>query len=353
MLPVFILDDAHTPGRFGLLASLWANQLALPLWSLRPRFAGDYPDSHQHVISAGYCVTSGLWRSDTLQQEVSDIDLVPARDAIVVLSLADAPLIAHLPGQRLFSFSNGHSLRLQDGDVTLLEHTLSFPLPDNDALRIGLIAREHDQREAYPATLDALYAAAAHLAVSLKIHFLPPSTLSAELHELDDLHGVVLPGGASVSSVYGQIAIAHASWKRNIPTLGLCLGMQSMCTAALQRHKGYEQAMMAEVAPQAALHSFIRFTDLRHRCGLMPFPAAAPFNRMHYNHRYLFNPRLLPQLLATGVRVNAQTDDIIEGICLPGHRFWLGVQGHPELLSRPDAPHPLFTAFLQSVMTPA
>lgn len=353
MLPTFILDDAQTPAHFGLLASLWANQLALPLWSLRPHFAGDYPDSHQHVAPAGYCVTSGLYRSDTLQHEVSDVAQLPLRDAIVVLSQADAGLIAHLPGERLHCETAPEALRLKKGELTLLEHPLAFPLPDSKALRIGLIAREHDQREAYPANLDALYAAASLLTVSLDIRFLPPARLSAELHEINDVEGVVLPGGASMASVKGQIAVAHAAWRRNIPTLGLCLGMQSMCTAALQRHAEHREAMLAEVAPDAAVHSFVPFDDGRHRCGLLPFPASAPFNRMHYNHRYRFNPRLLLPLLASGVRINAQTDEIVEGIALPGHRFWQGVQGHPELLSRPDAPHPLFTAFLQAVMTPA
>ncbi len=66
MLPIFIVDDVRVPARFGLLASLYANQLALPLWSLSPDFSGDFPNSHQHVAAAGHCVTSGLYGSDTL-----------------------------------------------------------------------------------------------------------------------------------------------------------------------------------------------------------------------------------------------------------------------------------------------
>ncbi|WP_414148793.1 glutamine amidotransferase-related protein [Erwinia sp. BNK-24-b] len=349
MLPTFILDDARVPARFGLLASLWANRHALPLWSLRPSFPDDFPDSYQHVAQAGYCVTSGLYRSDTLQHEVSDVDRLPTRDAVIVLALADAARVAHLPGPRLYSHSNNLPLYLQEGEATLLEHNTSHPLPDGHVLRIGLIAREHDQRDAYPATLDALNTAAARLNLSLDIRFFSPGELSTDLHELDEVQGVVLPGGASMAAVAGQIAVAHASWQRNIPTLGLCLGMQSMCTAALQRHAGFEQAMLAEVAPEAPIHSFIPFADRCHRCGLLPFPAAAPFNRMPYNHRYRFNPALLPLLLASGVQITAQTEDIIEGISLPDCRFWQGVQGHPELLSRPDAPHPLFMAFLQAL----
>ena len=86
MSPIFILDNTSAPARYGITASLWANRLGLPLWSLRPDFAGDVPDSHQHVIRAGYCVTSGLWRSDTLREEVRDIASLPESDAVIVLA---------------------------------------------------------------------------------------------------------------------------------------------------------------------------------------------------------------------------------------------------------------------------
>ncbi|XTZ38098.1 glutamine amidotransferase-related protein [Salmonella enterica] len=335
MSPLFILDDAHNPAQYGVAASLLANQQSLPLWSLRPSFSSDYPDSHQHVAAAGYCVTSGLFLSDTLQQEVTDTSLLPLHDAVIVLAAADAPRIAHLNGERLSS------------------RDLPMPLETAPAgertLCIGLMGRERDQRDSYPANLLSLQAAARQLGLALDIRLLPPAELSADLHELDHLHGVVLPGGSSMAAVLGQIAVAKATLQRAIPTLGLCLGMQSMCTAVVQQAAGCENAMLAEVSPDAALHSFVRFDDLRHRCGMFAFPAAAPFDSMPYNHRYCFNPRLLAQLQVGGIEVTVQTDDIVEAIRSPSHPFWQGVQGHPELMSRPDAPHPLFTAFLQAV----
>lgn len=351
MLPIFILDDSPVPARFGLTASLWANQQQLPLWSLRPRFDGDFADSYQHVARAGYCVTSGLFRSDTLQHETRDIGQLPTCDAVIVVAATDAERVAHLPGLRFFSQTTGAALLLRNGNETLLHFAVDAnSLPSSpDPLRIGLFGSERDQRDAYPANLAALQAAADYLGVAPDIRFLSPAALSDTLHELDDLHGVVLPGGASMAVVRGQIAVAHATLQRNIPTLGLCLGMQSMCTAAVQRNDGFEQAMLAEVAPDAPIHSFVAFDDQRHRCGVLPFPADPPFNLMHYNHRYRFNPHLLPQLAASDIVISAQTGDIVEGIAHPAHRFWQGLQGHPELMSRPHAPHPLFVDFLRAV----
>ncbi|MBF7688580.1 glutamine amidotransferase-related protein [Acinetobacter rathckeae] len=337
MLPLFIVDDAKIPAHYGITASMLANQKSLPLWSLRPTFHNDFPDSHQHVIAAGYCVSSGLFLSNTLQHEVTDVSQLPTHDAVIVLAEADAPRIAHLKGERL------SSKNLPQPEILTPAST------DNRTIRIGLMGHVRDQRDSYPANLLSLQAAAKQLHLKLDIRLLSPEALCHDLHELDELHGVVLPGGSSMAAVLGQIAVAKATLHRGIPTLGLCLGMQSMCTAVVQHAIGFEEAILAEVASHATLHSFIRFDDFRHRCGLFAFPAPAPFNYMHYNHRYYFNPKLRPQLLAGGIDITVQNDDIVEAIRFPSHTFWQGVQGHPELMSRPNAPHPLFIDFLQAV----
>lgn len=176
MSPIFILDNSSAPARYGITASLWANRLGLPLWSLRPDFAGDVPDSHQHVIRAGYCVTSGLWRSDTLREEVRDIARLPSSDAVIVLASSQAPLIADLPGQRLYSDDSRHRLTLSDGQHTLLDLTADrygrwdsgVSSSAGGSLRIALIGREADHRLVYPATLGSLGDAAASLGLNLE-----------------------------------------------------------------------------------------------------------------------------------------------------------------------------------------
>ncbi|WAL50531.1 CTP synthase [Klebsiella variicola subsp. tropica] len=361
MSPIFILDNTSVPARYGITASLWANRLGLPLWSLRPDFAGDVPDSHQHVIRAGYCVTSGLWRSDTLREEVRDIACLPESDAVIVLASSQAALIADLPGQRLFSDDRNHRLTLSDGQHTLLDLTADRygrwdagePSSAGTSLRIALIGRESDHRLVYPATLGSLGDAAASLGLYLDVHFFAPVSLSPGLHVLHDVQGVVLPGGSSMAAVKGQIRVAEDTLARGQPTLGLCLGMQSMMTAVVRRRPGCESAIPAEVAPDEALHSFVPFVDGRHRCGVFPFSfglISGDIREMHYNHRYCFNTDLLPALDRSGVSVSAQTDDIVEAISQPELPFWHGVQGHPELMSRPDAPHPLFVAFLRAAL---
>nr|WP_263452654.1 hypothetical protein [Klebsiella michiganensis] len=220
-------------------------------------------------------------------------------------------------------------------------------------MRIALIGREADHRLVYPATFGSLGDAAASLGLNLEVHFFAPVSLSTGLHELEAFQGVVLPGGSSMAAVNGQIRVAEETLARGQPTLGLCLGMQSMMTAAVHRSPGFESAIPAEVAPDEALHSFVPFADGRHRCGVFPFSSGlipGDIREMHYNHRYCFNPELLPALSPGGVSVSAQSDGIVEAVSQPELPFWHGVQGHPELMSRPDAPHPLFVAFLQAAL---
>ena len=253
MSPIFILDNTSAPARYGITASLWANRLGLPLWSLRPDFAGDVPDSHQHVIRAGYCVTSGLWRSDTLREEVRDIASLPESDAVIVLASSQAALIADLPGQRLFSDDRNQRLTLSDGQHTVLDLTADRygrwdagePSSAGTSLRIALIGRESDHRLVYPATLGSLGDAAASLGLKLEVHFFAPVSLSPGLHDLNDVQGVVLPGGSSMAAVKGQIRVAEDTLARGQPTLGLCLGMQSMMTAVVRRRPGCESAIPA------------------------------------------------------------------------------------------------------------
>ncbi|WP_226568573.1 glutamine amidotransferase-related protein [Mangrovibacter yixingensis] len=366
MTQTFVVDDSPYPARFGVAASLWANAQQRPLWSLRPSFSGDFPDSHQHVCQAGYCVTSGLWLSDTLCEEVAQVSQLSSAEpnSVIVLNPTHSAATATLPGTHLFTHHEGDTLQLLTAGREVVAQWQAdswgrWQAPaqpsQGTTLHIGLAGRETDHRQSYPAIVAALGDAADAIGVQVQLHFFAPATLSENLAELDGLDGVILPGGSSMAAVNGQIRLAVATNQRALPTLGLCLGMQSMATALVRQNPGFEQANLAEAAPDAPCHSFVRFTDLRHRCGVLPFHPQGllsnvmPPKDMHYNHRYAFNPALRAQLCAGNGQISAETDGIIEAISLSNHPFWHGVQGHPELASRPQAPHPLFCAFLQAV----
>jgi CTP synthase len=271
-------------------------------------------------------------------------------------------------------------------------------------IRIAFIGTEAEQRDAYPGTLAALGDAADTLGLTLDVRYVAPYeavALVAELHELQHrthgmvgdptdrpaqndpsknalpLRGIVLPGGADMQRVAGQIAAAGYGWTYRLPTLGLCLGMQTMATAALQRVTGRLEMTLLELAPDTPVPSFVRNADDGHRLGLHPVvsandaadagqahdnmydgkgvsPTVAIGAAMRCNHRFRLNPALYATLTAASIGIIAwdRTGTIVDGIAAmreAEHPFYAGAQGHPELMSLPGQPHPLILSWLRAV----
>ncbi len=172
------------------------------------------------------------------------------------------------------------------------------------------------------------------------------------LHELQAFQGVVLPGGSSMAAVNGQIRVAEETWPAGSQRWGCAWECSSMMTAAVRRSPGFESAIPAEVAPDEACTALFPLPMAVIAAAYSLFPpglSPAISAKCTTNHRYCFNPELLRAVSRRG-QVSAQSDGIVEAVSQPELPFWHGVQGHPELMSRPDAPHPLFVAFLQAAL---
>lgn len=218
----------------------------------------------------------------------------------------------------------------------------------------------------YPSVLAVLGDAADSVRLSPAVQIVSPRGLSAAdcRHLLRTVDGVVLPGGSDMGEARGQIRAATAALELGVPTVGLCLGMQTMAAAVARSRAGLADGDLEEVNPLAPTFVVkrLRGEDQRpyHRLGaqtvrIRPGTRLAEIYRRaevteRLNHRYHLNLDILPALEAAGLTANAVSADgrVVDGIEYGAHRFFLGLQGHPELSSRPDAPHPLVCAFLVS-----
>ena len=235
-------------------------------------------------------------------------------------------------------------------------------------LRVLIVGDEIVQRDVYPATVAALgdAADAAGRAVSLRV--LNPRRPMQHSWDriLGEADGLVLPGGSDMEQVRGQIEAARAAIRQDVPTLGLCLGLQTMSTAVAQEVAGLDGANLAEADPAAATKTFVRLHDERgrpefrlgvRRCRVVPKTRLAALVDgagtidVHYNHRFVLDPALHGPLIGAGLRLCGlhEDRDLADAIEMPGLRFFLGLQGHPELASRRGAPHPVFAGFLAAV----
>ncbi|TCV95175.1 glutamine amidotransferase-related protein [Biostraticola tofi] len=394
MALIFVKDDATEPARYGAMAAILAARLAIPLVHLEVDWRHSaYADACQHVIGEGKLTGSGLLWAERLlggsAGQATGLKTLLADAAtgfrVVVLAAHSGntldQLISMAKAQRIdyqlltirdtrqgLAFSRG-----QQTDVSLgywrrdrFGRWINTPesVPAGLPLRIALIGARDHQFSAYPATLAALGDASDQLAIPVEVVFADPLALEQQAEaQLAGVDGLLLPGGAAMENVRGQISAARYGLRHNIPTLGLCLGMQTMTTALCQRMLGSTQANLAESDPLAAIKTFVPLAETpghpHHRLGddLMltrPGTLAArlmgPRCTLRYNHRYQLAPSLkegLGQhgLIISGTDTSGTIADIIE---CQSHRFYMGAQGHPELSSASGKAHPLLLALISA-----
>ncbi|QIB33579.1 glutamine amidotransferase-related protein [Ancylobacter pratisalsi] len=235
-------------------------------------------------------------------------------------------------------------------------------------LKVLIVGDEVLQREVYPANLAALGDAAEAFGVDLSVVFVDPRDEPTPVWDrlLAGVDGLLLPGGSDMEQVRGQVEAARAAIRRDVPTVGLCLGMQTMATAVAQEICGMNDANLAEADPQAQTKTFVRFDDPfgrpEHRlglqsCRLLPGSRLAVLTGgietldVHYNHRFMLDPALEGRLEGAGLAISGRPfeRDFADAVELPGLRFFIGMQGHPELASGRGRPHPLLVGFLAAM----
>jgi CTP synthase len=394
-MPLTLVMHANPqPALHGAMAAVAARSEGARLLHLRAFFHPTLgADAVQHVAAEGALVPSGLlWFERLTGQRVGvpvSVQYIVAaarRGAVVVpwhspvhdagefgelLALARAQGVS-VKQWRVEEREACWALRGADGeegpggwwrrDVAgrLTPVGTEAPARAHVTLRIALIGAAHDQREVYPANLAALGDAADALGFALDVRCIPPRAFADGA--LRDVDGVLLPGGSDMCNVPGQLAVAQLTLREKIPTLGLCLGMQTMATALVRLLPEGAQANLAEADPDAPIKSFVPLAMTPglplHRLGDQPVrfddPQLAALlgtqAQVRCNHRYHLNPVLVPRLREHGVRI-AATDPggrIVDAVAAGAatHPFYIGMQGHPELSSRREAAHPLVTAFL-------
>ncbi|MFC0267543.1 glutamine amidotransferase-related protein [Kushneria aurantia] len=236
-------------------------------------------------------------------------------------------------------------------------------------LRVAIAGESEHLRQRYPGVLAALGDAVDALGIAVEVDIRSPRALSAAdaATLVGDVDALILPGGCDNSQVAGMIALAGAALDANLPTLGLCFGMQAMATAAIRTRLGMMDVALEEVDPEASEFAVVGMPGesggLRHRLGehrsriitgsRLAAIHATPTLDERMNHRYRLADCWEAPLADVGIIVSARSTDareIADVIEATDRRFYLGYQGHPELLSAPERPHPAFTALLSEAL---
>ncbi len=238
-------------------------------------------------------------------------------------------------------------------------------------VRIGLIGKYVNLPDAYLSVVEALRHGGYAHGASLQLDWVQAEEVEGLMAEgrLRDLDGMIVPGGFGERGIEGMIAAVGWAREHSMPCLGLCLGLQVMVIEFARDVAGLERADSREFS-QTSPHLVIDLMDEQReivsqsnyggtmRLGTYPaklrpgsqaaqiYGAELVFER--HRHRYEVNPRYRSRLEQAGLGCSGESPDgrLVEMIELPGHPFWVGTQAHPEFKSRPDRPHPLFTALV-------
>ncbi|MBD2253049.1 CTP synthase [Nostoc parmelioides] len=239
-------------------------------------------------------------------------------------------------------------------------------------VEIAIVGKYVSLGDAYLSVVEALRHAAIATQGDLQLRWINSEDLETQSPEtyLAGVDGIVVPGGFGTRGVDGKIAAIKYARDRQIPFLGLCLGMQCSVIEWARNVGGLTGANSAEF-DSTTKYPVINLlpeqqdvVDLGgtmrlgvYPCHILPNTLAsklyqAEIIQERHRHRYEFNNDYRQLLLDSGYVISGTSPDgrLVEIVEYPQHPFFISCQFHPEFQSRPNTPHPLFTGFVQAAI---
>ena len=237
-------------------------------------------------------------------------------------------------------------------------------------VRIALVGKYIKLHDAYLSVAEALRHAGYENGLTVDIDWIEAEDITEETEDkiLGDADGILVPGGFGDRGIEGMIRAAGYARRKNIPYLGICLGMQIAVIEFARNVLGYADANSGEFNENSA-HKVIDFMPDQYgdipkggtmRLGAYPCiaPEGSPLREIYgsaeiserHRHRYEFNNTYREEAEAAGLMIAGTSPDgrLVESVALPENDFFVGVQYHPEFKSRPNRAHPLFREFVKA-----
>ncbi len=241
---------------------------------------------------------------------------------------------------------------------------------EKPSVTIALVGKYVELHDAYISVREALKHAALALGVEVQLKWVHSVDLEKPggTKILEDVQGILVPGGFGSRGIEGKIAAIRFARERKVPYFGLCLGMQLQVVEFARAILKDEKANSAEFdrsTPYPVIDLMLEQKKVANlggtmRLGIYPCRLAkdsiaqkaygAAEVQERHRHRFELNNEYRPLLEANGLLCSGVSPDgkLVEIVELQGHPFMLGTQFHPEFLSRPTRPHPLFVQFLRA-----
>ena len=344
----------------------------------------------QHSVSAlrsiGITPDAIVLRSDrqipdAVKKKISlmcDVDLEGVVAAVDAASIYDIPKVLYAEGLDAYVVKR---LGVKCTDVVWgeWEDLLNKVHKPKHEVTIALVGKYIDLPDAYLSVTEALRAGGFANYAKVNIKWVTSDSCASEKDaalNLGDVDGICVPGGFGVRGIEGKLGALKYARENRIPTLGLCLGLQCMVIEVARNLAGLKNANSSEfdertsdpvistmsdqveiVAGKGQMGGSMRLglykADLLSNSVVANVYGKSQISERH-RHRYEVNNKYREQLTATGLVFSGLSPDknLVEFVELPieAHPYYVGTQAHPEFLSRPTRPHPLFIGLIAAAI---
>lgn len=237
-----------------------------------------------------------------------------------------------------------------------------------ESVRIAMVGKYVKLADSYVSVNHALQHAGAKIGKNVIIDWIDSEELDGDLNKLAAYSGIIVPGGFGDRGVEGIVSTANYAREKNIPYLGICFGFQLAAVAFGRYVCGLTNANSTEIAPStenpvidllpeqksvANMGGSLRLGshEITVEDNTMAFRLykSTKIHKRH-RHRFEFNQKYLDLFSSKGMKFSGHSDNKkrMEVLEIPNHKFYLGVQYHPEFSSRPGYPEESFEAFIRA-----
>ena len=263
------------------------------------------------------------------------------------------------------------NLKSHKPDLADWEHMVERIKCREKTVTIGLVGKYVELHDAYLSVAEALRHAGFYLNSSVEIKWIDSENITEENvnSTLSGLDGIIVPGGFGQRGIEGMILSAKYARENNVPYFGICLGMQIAVIEFARNVAEIENASSGEFAqnvPKVIDYMPGQNDEIDKggtlRLGAYPcvIKEKTSMHRAYgkteiserHRHRYEFNNDYREALQSAGLTLSGLSPDgrLVETVELSDRDFYIGVQYHPEFKSRPNKPHPLFSAFIKAAL---
>ena len=309
--------------------------------------------------------------------QMCDVDREAVVTAADASSIYDIPKVLHSEGLDTYIIK-ALNLKAKDVDWSGWQPVLKAVHEPKHEVNVGLVGKYIDLPDAYLSVTEALRAGGFANSTRVNIHWIKSDdceSAAGAKENLAELDAICVPGGFGIRGIEGKLGALKFARENQIPTLGLCLGLQCMVIEYSRNVVGIEGATSSEFEPEAKNHVIatmaeqVELLDKSEMGGTMrlglyeaKLTKGSLVQKLYgsdsaserHRHRYEVNNAFRDEIANAGMVFSGTSPDgnLVEYVELPKevHPFYLATQAHPEFKSRPTRANPLFDGLIKAAL---